>query len=169
MSQVRALFRPSEVVGELVQLVRTPACHAGGHGFKSRTPRWKMSPQVDETRTLFHFYKSGVTRGVTRRARNLAQLEDSSFSNSEALLADLGAKRLPRKRRVDIHDVARVVRMRQLLRLALAARNEFPPGLGPSGRSSSLTLRTWSLWAADFFGRTKAEQIVTPWTFPDLS
>ena len=29
----------SPIFGALVQLVRMPACHAGGHGFKSRTHR----------------------------------------------------------------------------------------------------------------------------------
>ena len=45
MSQVRALlfppaayavfYDPPTVFGSVVQLVRTPACHAGGRGFKS--------------------------------------------------------------------------------------------------------------------------------------
>ncbi len=29
-------------IGALVQLVRMPACHAGGHEFESRTHRFKV-------------------------------------------------------------------------------------------------------------------------------
>ena len=32
--------------GALVQLVRTPACHAGGHGFKSRTHRHRHHRRI---------------------------------------------------------------------------------------------------------------------------
>lgn len=32
-----------DLIGALVQLVRMPACHAGGHEFESRTHRRKQS------------------------------------------------------------------------------------------------------------------------------
>ena len=40
---MRSCGRPVEIYGALVQLVRMPACHAGGHEFESRTHRRKQS------------------------------------------------------------------------------------------------------------------------------
>lgn len=38
------LFACSCIFGALVQLVRAPACHAGGHEFESRTHRFIKCP-----------------------------------------------------------------------------------------------------------------------------
>ena len=41
-SFVRTAETPSVMLGALVQLVRMPACHAGGHEFESRTHRLNL-------------------------------------------------------------------------------------------------------------------------------
>ena len=38
-----SIFAHKKNIGALVQPVRMPACHAGGHGFESRTHRFKYS------------------------------------------------------------------------------------------------------------------------------
>ena len=46
--------------GALVQLVRMPACHAGGHGFESRTHRKKYKDCSFETVFFLFLSVSGV-------------------------------------------------------------------------------------------------------------
>ena len=47
----------NDFIGALVQLVRISACHAGGHGFESRTHRKR-----EASRLLFLFYAGSLTR-----------------------------------------------------------------------------------------------------------
>ncbi len=42
-------IRKQEKTGALVQLVRMPACHAGGHEFESRTHRQRFRLQQKHT------------------------------------------------------------------------------------------------------------------------
>ena len=72
-SQVRALlfppFRPlisPELLGAVVQLVRTPACHAGGRGFKSLPRRHFSSSLSGRRKNKF----ASVAQLVEQRTEN---------------------------------------------------------------------------------------------------
>ena len=73
MSQVRALLFPPP--GSVVQLVRTPACHAGGRGFKSLPSRhpipWAaFSPWDSPAQFQDYVRYASVAQSVEQRTEN---------------------------------------------------------------------------------------------------
>src|ERR1700756_5717010 len=61
--------RRSQIVGVVVQLIKTPACHAGGRGFDSRRPRHSTRKAVLGATTPGSFGLSDYVRFADRQAR----------------------------------------------------------------------------------------------------
>ena len=79
-SQVRALLFPPQLPGSVVQLVRTPACHAGGRGFKSLPSRHLLSFEKERKQRKFQI-GFPVCAFEKERFASVAQLVEQRTEN----------------------------------------------------------------------------------------
>ena len=66
-------------VGVVVQLVRIPACHAGGRGFESRPYRFKVRSYIGEY-SRFSFLQGGFDSPTDYKSAEIAQLVEHNLA-----------------------------------------------------------------------------------------